>query len=73
MKNLSVFIILTLISYIYLKLEESNYNYIIEVQKSSDCYICNNSTVALELNISNPIDIFGKDYENIIFDIVLWY
>ena len=73
MKNLSVFIILTLISYIYLKLEESNYNYIIEVQKSSDCYIYNNSTVALELNIFNPIDIFGKDYENIIFDIVLWY
>ena len=73
MKNLSVFIILTLISYIYLKLEESNHNHTIEVQKSSDCYIYNNSTLALELNISNPIDIFGKDYENIIFDIVLWY
>ena len=72
MRNLLALIIFSLIYDINLKLEETEYDFIIKVEDSADSYIWNNNTIALRKNITNPIDIFDTpDYENVIFNIGL--
>ena len=58
MRNILVFIILTLISSISLKLEETNYDFVIELSETTENSIFSKATIALFTNITNATEIF---------------
>ena len=72
MRNILPFIILALISSISLKLDETNYDFVISLGDTTENSVFNKTTIALYTNITNPIEIFDtSDFEKIIFDIAL--
>ena len=58
MRNILIFIILILISSISSKLEETNYDFVIELSETTEKSIFSKATIALFTNITNATEIF---------------
>ena len=58
MQNILIFIILILISSISSKLEETNYDFVIELSETTENSIFSKATIALFTNITNATEIF---------------